>query len=81
MATEATGIGYVSFGWVGENREVEVVLKDGRWHTVHSVDGDPDPRMIKIYGSNVLPSPWTEETPRETVIEELSARNVHAKIA
>ena len=37
--------------------------------------------MIKIYGSNELPTPWTEETPRETVIEELAARNGHAKIS
>ena len=80
MGTKASGIGYVSFGWVGENREMEVVLKGGRWHTVHRVDGEPDPRMIKIYGSNELPTPWTEETSRETVIEELAARNGHAKI-
>ena len=74
-------MGYVSFGWIGENREIKVVLKDGVWNTVHYVDGEPDPHFTKIYGSNELPTPWTEETDRDTVVSELAARNQHAKIS
>jgi hypothetical protein len=71
-------IGYVSFGWSGENREIEIFLKDGTWMTRHFVDGKPDPLFTKCYGSHELRSPWTEDTDRDTVIEELSARNQHA---
>jgi len=74
-------MGYVSFGWIGENREITVVLKDGVWHTVHYIDGEPDQGMIKIHGSNELPTLWTAETDRETVISELAARNSHATIS
>ena len=73
-------MGYVSFGWIGENREIEVVLEDGVWHTVHTIDGEPDQSLTRIHGSNKLPTPWTEETNKRTVISELAARNQHAKI-
>ena len=71
-------IGYVSFGWSGENREIEVFLENGIWMTRHFVDGKPDPLFTKCYGSHELPSPWTEDTDRDKVIEELSSRNQHA---
>ena len=72
---------YVSFGWAGENREIKVVLKDGVWMTVHNVDGEPDQHFIKVFGSNELPTPWSEDTDRDTVISELASRNQHAKIS
>jgi len=72
---------YVSFGWTGENREIEVVLQDGRWMTTHFIDGKPDEHFTRIFGSHVLPSPWDENTDKEVVIEELSARNQHAKVS
>ena len=72
---------YVSFGWSGgENPEIRVVLKDGLWMTSHHVDGKPDPRIIEMLGSHVLPTPWSEDTDRETVIRELSLRNQHARV-
>jgi hypothetical protein len=74
-------LGYVSFGWTGENREIEVVLKDGTWMTVHYVDGEPDPHFSKIFGSNELETPWTDETDKDTVIKELADRNPHAVIS
>ena len=72
---------YVSFGWTGENREIKVVLQDGKWMTTHFVDGEPDQHIIKMFGTNELPTPWSEDTARETVIEELAARNLHAAIS
>ena len=80
MSTESP-IGYVSFGWIGENRDIKVLLKDGVWMTSHKVDGEPDPFLTKTYGTHELPTPWTEETDRETVIKELKARNEHATIS
>ena len=73
-------MGYVSFGWIGEDREITVKVVDGVWHTVHIVNGEPDKSLTRTHGSNTLATPWTEETDRETVIQELSARNPHAKI-
>ena len=72
---------YVSFGWAGEDREVKVVLKDGVWVTEHYIKGKPDPLVVKMFGSHQLPTPWTEETDRDAVIEELKVRNAHAKIS
>ncbi len=73
-------MGYVSFGWIGEDREIEVVLEHGVWHTAHVVDGEPDKSLNRIHGTNRLHTPWSEETDRETVIQELAARNPHARI-
>ena len=72
---------YVSFGWIGENREITLKVKDGIWHTVHHVDGEPDPHFSKIFGSNELPTPWKEDVDKETVIKELADRNPHATIS
>ena len=74
-------IGFVSFGWIGENREIKVVLKDGVWMTTHLVDGEPDPFLTKTYGSHELPTPWTDETDKATVIKELADRNQHATVS
>ncbi len=73
-------VSYVSFGWVGENRDIKVELDDGTWMTVHRVDGQPDERMIKMFGSHKLPTPWKEDTDKDTVISELAARNPHATV-
>jgi hypothetical protein len=74
-------VSYVSFGWTGENREIKVVLQDGRWMTTHFVDGETDDHFARIFGSHILPTPWTEETDKETVISELASRNLHAKVS
>ena len=74
-------MGYVSFGWIGEDREIKIVVKDGVWTTVHHVDGQPDKQLIKMFGTHELPTPWSEDTDRDTVISELAARNQHAKIS
>ena len=71
---------YVSFGWIGEDREITVKVVDGVWHTVHIVNGELDRSLTRTHGSSTLPTPWTEGTDRETVIQELAARNPHAKI-
>lgn len=70
-----------SFGWIGENREMKVFLKDGQWHTRHFIDGQPDQSLIKIYGTHEIPTPWSEETDQETVISELAMRNQHAMVS
>ena len=73
---------YVSFGWSGEeNKEITVVLKDGVWMTTHFIAGEPDQQIIRMFGSNELPTPWTEETDKETVIQELQIRNGHAAVS
>ena len=74
-------IGYVSFGWIGENRSIKVIIKDGLWHTEHLIDGKPDEHLIKVFGANILPTPWSEEVDQETVIKELKERNLHAEIS
>ena len=56
-------------------------LKEGVWNTVHYIDGEPDQAMIRMFGSHELPTPWTEETERETVVQELAARNANSKIS
>ena len=72
---------YVSFGRSsGGDKEIKVVLKDGTWMTTHFVDGEPDRHVIKMFGTNELPTPWSSDTDRDTVIEELASRNAHAKI-
>ena len=70
-----------SFGWAGENREIQVFQKKGIWMTRSLIDSQPDPSLLKIYGTNELPTPWTKETDKETVIKELSVRNQHAMVA
>ena len=70
----------VSFGWTGENREIKVVEKDGRWMTEHLVDGQPDGHLIKLHGTNVIPTPWTSDADRDTVVSELAVRNPRSNI-
>ena len=72
---------YSSFGWVGEDREIKLVVKGGVWHTVHTIGGQPDQKLIKLHGTNELPSPWSESTDKNTVIKELTELNQHAKIS
>ena len=73
---------YVSFGWSGEpERDIKLFVKDGVWMTSHYIEGKPDELFVKIFGSHELTTPWTEETDRETVVKELSARNPHAKVS
>ena len=72
---------YVSFGWAGEEREIKVVPKDGVWMTAHYREGRPDPLVVKMFGTHELPTPWSEDTDRDTVIQELAARNARAKIS
>ena len=58
-------MGYVSFGWTGEVRNIKVELdeQEGVWYTVHSDgEGNDDPIMTRIFGTNRLPSPWNGET-------------------
>ncbi len=71
---------YVSFGWTGEDREIKVELQDEKWMTVHFVDGKPDEHFSRIFGSHILPTPWSKDTDKDTVIRELSERNLHAKV-
>ena len=76
-------MGYVSFGWTGETRNIAVELDDGEnvWYTVHSDgDGNDDPIMTRIFSTNRLPTPWTGETDKDTVIKELADRNPHATV-
>ena len=71
---------YVSFGWNGRDRDIEVFLKDGVWMTRHTIDGAPDEQLARMLGSHELPTPWKEDTDRETVIQELAVRNQHATV-
>ncbi len=71
----------VSFGWTGENREISVVEKDGQWHTEHLVDGNPDQQLIKMFGSNTIPTPWSSDTARDEVVDELSVRNPNSNVS
>ena len=76
-------MGYVSFGWTGETRNIKVELdeQEGLWYTVHSDgEGNSDPIMTRIFGTNRLPTPWTKETDQATVIKELADRNPHATV-
>lgn len=71
----------VSFGWSGEDREIRVVQKNGKWVTTHIVNGQPDPLLIRMFGTNEVPTPWASDVDRETVVKELSVRNTHARIS
>lgn len=71
----------VSFGWTGENREIKVVEQGGKWLTEHLVDGSPDQQLIKMFGANTIPTPWSSETSREDVVRELAARNPNSTVS
>ena len=73
-------MGYISFGWIGENREIKLEKKDGVWVTVHSIEGKPDQNLIDVFGSNELPTPWPDSTDKEYVINALTEVNALAKI-
>ena len=70
----------VSFGWTGENREIKVVQQDESWFTEHLIDGEPDQQLIKLFGTNVIPTPWPSDTDRGSVVEELTVRNPNSKV-
>jgi hypothetical protein len=70
----------ISYGWVGEDREVELVVKDGCWVTRHYIDGEPDQSFSKTQHTHELLTPWSEAVPRSTVVQELTARNPHLRI-
>ena len=71
----------VSFGWTGENREIKVVQQDEGWVTEHFIDGEPDKQLVKLFGTNVIPSPWSSGTDRDKVVEELTVRNPNSTVS
>ena len=71
----------VSFGWTGENREIKVVQQDEGWVTEHLIDGVPDKQLVKLFGTNVIPSPWSSGTDRDKVVEELTVRNPNSTVS
>ena len=71
----------VSFGWTGENREIKVVQNDGSWFTEHLIDGEPDQQLVNLFGTNVIPTPWSEDTDRDAVVEDLSVRNPNSTVS
>jgi hypothetical protein len=71
----------VSFGWSGEKREIKVVQKNGSWATEHIVDGQPDKQLIKMFGTHIVPTPWSSDTDRQTVVNELAIRNPNSKVS
>ena len=71
----------VSFGWTGENREIKVVEQDGNWFTEHLIDGEPDQQLVKLFGTNVIPTPWSSDTSRDSVVEDLSVRNPNSSVS
>ena len=71
----------VSFGWTGENREIKVVQQDGNWLTEHQIDGEPDQQLVKLFGTNVIPTPWSSDTDRDLVVQELSVRNPNSTVS
>lgn len=71
----------VSFGWTGENREIKVVQGDDGWQTEHLIDGEPDAQMMKLFGTNVIPTPWAADTDRDAVVAELSDRNPNSTVS
>ena len=70
----------VSFGWTGENREIKVVEENGLWLTEHLIDGEPDRQLIKMFGTNKIPTPWSSESSRDEVMEQLTVRNPNSKV-
>ena len=71
----------VSFGWTGENREIKVVQQDEGWVTEHLIDGEPDKQLVRLFGTNVIPSPWSSGTDRDKVVEELTVRNPNSTVS
>ncbi|MYC06455.1 MAG: hypothetical protein F4X57_04675 [Chloroflexi bacterium] len=71
----------VSFGWTGENREIKVVQQDDGWHTEHLIDGAPDQQLIRLFGTNVIPTPWAADADRDAVVEDLSVRNPNSTVS
>ncbi len=75
-------MGFVSYGWTRPgNREMKVAVKDGVWYATHFFEGEPDPSMIKIFGTHELATPWEEGTPKEVVVKGLADRNPHAEVS
>jgi len=70
----------ISYGWVGEDREIELTVKDGIWMTRHYIDGQADRSLSKTNETHELLTPWLEAVPRSTIIQELTARNPHLTI-
>lgn len=71
----------VSFGWTGEDRKINVVERDGKWLTEHVVDGSPDQQLIRLFGTNTIPTPWSSDKSRDEVVEELSVRNPNSRVS
>ena len=60
---------------------IEVVLEGGVWCAAHyGPDGQPDPLIVDLFDTHVIPTPYYLPTTRATVIERLRGRgnNVHA---
>ena len=70
----------ISYGWVGEDREIELTVKDGVWITRHYIGGQPDRSLSKTKDTHEMLTPWLEIVPRSTVVQELTARNPHLMI-
>ena len=68
-------IGYVSFGWIGENRSIKVILKDGLWHTEHHIDGKPDGEKIALK-THYLTIQFSDKTFNQNFIEGFKKLNI-----
>lgn len=58
-----------------------MVQQDESWFTEHLIDGKPDQQLIKLFGTNVIPTPWSSDTDRGSVVEELTVRNPNSKVS
>ena len=50
------------------------------WMATYLLDGEPDPKIISIFGTHILPTPFLEGTDEDTVLEAVRAGSTDGEV-
>ena len=63
--------------------ELEIILQVSSsygWAAAQYIDGKPDPTLVDLFGTHILPLPYTSQAPAEFVLKNVTEQNKDAKI-
>lgn len=67
---ECTGVEFME-----PEHKITLRTEAGNWMAELTVDGLPDPLLVRLFGSAVLPLPYTDRVAPEVVAFEIAGRN------
>ena len=56
-------------------KEMRVYLEGDSWVVAHYINGEPDPSVIELFGTHVLPTPYLAGKSGQEVVAKLQSTN------